>query len=105
MMEYLYLQRYRLPSSVARDTVIKDCIPLGYVVDSIVLINGKPNEVTVTVNINDDSSIPMVRVPANGATVVTPNERYYASVSAFVEITSTNWNNARLGMQIVLWKV
>jgi len=102
--EAVYLKRYRLPSSVARDTVLKNCVPLGHVLDCIVLFNGNANPVTLTVDINGEGSIPYVEVPANGYTVVTPNDRYFASTNAYISLTSTDWNNSQIGLQTLFWK-
>ena len=105
MIEYVYLKRYRLPSSVARDTVVKDCVPLGHVLQCIVIFNSSVNTVTLTVNVNDETSIPMVEIEGGGYAYIEPNPRYFATKNAFVEITSSNWNNSQLGMQIIFWKV
>ena len=102
--EYVYLKRYRLPTSVAGDTVIKNCIPLGHVLDCIVLFNGKANAVTLDVNINDESTIYEVDVPASGYAIIQPNDRYFASKNAFIELTSTDWNNSQIGIQTLFWK-
>lgn len=105
MIDYLYFKRYRLSSSIARDTVVKDCIPIGHVVQCILLRNAKNSSVTIDFNINDDSTIPEVEIPAYGYAFIEPNDRYYATKNAFVEITSNDWNGARLSIDIILWEV
>jgi len=105
MTEYIYFKRYRLPSSVARDTVVKDCVPPGHVLQCIVIFNSSVNTVTLKVNVNDETTIPMVEVEGGGYAYIEPSPRYFAKRSAFVEITSTNWNNSQIGMQIIYWKV
>ena len=105
MTEYIYLKHYRLPPSVARDTVVKDCVPLGHVLQCIVIFNSSVNTVTLTVNVNDETSIPMVEIEGGGYAYIEPSPRYFAKKSAFVELTSTDWNNSQIGMQIIFWKV
>ena len=104
MTEYIYFKRYRLPSSVARDTVLKSCIPSGHILDCIVLFNGAANDVTLTVDINGESSIPYVTVEGNSYTVITPNDRYSAIYDAYISLTSTDWNNSQIGLQTLFWK-
>ena len=101
--ETVYLKRYRLPSSVARDTVINNCVPLGHVLDCIVLFNSTANAVTLSVDINGES-VPYVDVPANGYYIVTPNDRYFATQNAYISLTSTDWNNSQIGLQTLFWK-
>jgi hypothetical protein len=105
MPEIVFMYKYKLSNSVSWDIKLKDCIPAGYVVSEILITNKNNSAVTINININDEYTLPDVEIEAKGYAVINPNKKYFATKSAFLELTSSNWNNSMIGLQMLMWKV
>jgi hypothetical protein len=97
-------QKYVISPVISSDKRLKECIPIGYVVSEILLYNVTSNQVTVSISFDGDYTLPGVVIDADGYVVLNPSRKYYAKKSAYIELTSTNWNSSRIGVQLLLWK-
>jgi hypothetical protein len=98
------LKRYRLPYRLTGDITITDCVPYRHVLDKVVFFNDTANEITITLNINGESTVKYNLIAAQGYIIISPRDKYFSSNHVYIGVSSANWNNASLEMQIFFWE-